>query len=156
MYDYLTASAGLPATQEKWAPVSAIIQELLQVGLYKRSQGRITRQVTCAALWLAIVSGLYRLSVTLMDVGPIWQYGVPGVLLVLGIWISYRLVNIPKFADFLIAVEAEMNKVSWPTRHELIRASLVVLILILLLAVVLIFFDLFWIYFFKGLGVLGT
>ena len=33
------------------------------------------------------------------------------------------VVNLPVFADFLIAVEAEMNKVSWPTRGELFRGS---------------------------------
>ena len=33
----------------------------------------------------------------------------------------------PAFADFLIAVEAEMNKVSWPTRTELFRGSMVVI-----------------------------
>ena len=49
-------------------------------------------------------------------------------------WICYRLVNFPGFADFLIAVEAEMNKVSWPTRTELFRASMVVLFLIFSLA----------------------
>ena len=37
----------------------------------------------------------------------------------------------PAFADFLIAVEAEMNKVSWPTRHELIRASMVVMLVMI-------------------------
>ena len=43
----------------------------------------------------------------------------------------FRLVNLPKFADFLIAVEAEMNKVSWPTRTELFRSSVVVIVTIL-------------------------
>ena len=32
-------------------------------------------------------------------------------------------MNMPRFADFLIAVEAEMNKVSWPSKAELIRSS---------------------------------
>ena len=50
----------------------------------------------------------------------------------------------PAFADFLIAVEAEMNKVSWPTRTELFRASMVVLIVIFALAVVLAGYDMFW------------
>lgn len=31
---------------------------------------------------------------------------------VVGIWFGYRLVNWPRFADFLISVEAELNKVS--------------------------------------------
>ena len=48
------------------------------------------------------------------------------------------------FADFLIAVEAEMNKVSWPTRAELFRSSMVVIFCILFLAAVLYGYDLFW------------
>ena len=39
---------------------------------------------------------------------------MPRLLLVFGVWVSYRLVNVPAFADFLIAVEAEMNKVLGP------------------------------------------
>ena len=68
-------------------------------------------------------------------------------------WISYRLVNIPAFADFLIAVEAEMNKVSWPTRHELIPGVAGGAGDDFLLAVVLFGFDLFWSWFFTGLHV---
>jgi preprotein translocase subunit SecE len=54
------------------------------------------------------------------------------------------LVNWPKFADFLISVEAEMTKVSWPTKTELYRASLVVIFTMALMAVVLFVFDLVW------------
>ena len=50
----------------------------------------------------------------------------------------------PSFADFLIAVEAEMNKVSWPTRDELFRSSMVVIFCIVFLAVVLFGYDVFW------------
>jgi preprotein translocase subunit SecE len=63
-------------------------------------------------------------------------------------------VNVPGFADFLIAVEAEMNKVSWPTRTELYRSSVVVLVTIFVLAVVLFVFDFFWGWVFKILGIL--
>ena len=69
---------------------------------------------------------------------------VPGLLLALGVWASYRAVNLPALADFLIAVEAEMNKVSWPTRGELFRASTVVLILIFSLAIILSGCDYCW------------
>ncbi len=34
------------------------------------------------------------------------------VLGAVGVWFGYRVVNYSVFADFLIAVEAEMNKVS--------------------------------------------
>lgn len=82
-----------------------------------------------------------------------FQYIIPGVVLALAAWICYRLVNMPSVADFLIAVEAEMNKVSWPTRHELIRASLVVLITMFVLTVVLFGFDLLWNFVFTRLHV---
>ena len=131
--------------------VSAFFQELLQSGLYKRNQGRITRQVTFATVAIALALGLWRLSSTLQVAqwaknlnASGFHYWLPGVLLACGLWVAYRIVNVPSYADFLIAVEAEMNKVSWPSRSELFRASLVVLLLIFLLAAVLAVFDLFW------------
>jgi preprotein translocase subunit SecE len=129
--------------------VNAFFQELLRAGIYKRSQGRICRQVTFAAVAIVITLGLYALSKTLIRFGLGWQYGLPGALLLAGWWLTYRLVNVPTFADFLIAVEAEMNKVSWPSRHELIRGSLVVLVTIILLALVLFGYDYLWSVFFQ-------
>ncbi len=66
------------------------------------------------------------------------------MLLAVGFWVCYRIVNFPTFADFLIAVEAEMAKVSWPTRTQLIRSSLVVIITIIGLAAILWVYDTFW------------
>jgi preprotein translocase subunit SecE len=134
--------------------VGAFLQELVSVGVYKRSQGRITRQVTFGAVAAGVLLGLFRLHQFLGQHGPQWSFGVPIVLGVLGVWAAYRLVNLPVFADFLIAVEAEMNKVSWPTRHELLRGSVVVLVVILFLAAVLWVFDIVWSYVFHGLNVI--
>ena len=122
----------------------AFLRELVQTGIYKRSQGRITLQITFAAIAITVALGCWRMSENLDQWGLGIRYGVPVVLLAAGVWVTYRVVNFPGFADFLIAVEAEMNKVSWPTRSELIRASLVVLITIFVLAAVLTMFDLFW------------
>jgi preprotein translocase subunit SecE len=140
--------------------VNAFLQELFHVGLYKRTQGRITRQVTFVAVAVALAAGLFRLHSILGTALMNWdvglgegmnaavrqsvRHGVPFLLLVLGLWATYRLVNVPVFADFLIAVEAEMNKVSWPTRAELYRSSIVVLVTIFALAVLLFSFDFFW------------
>ena len=66
---------------------------------------------------------------------------MPLVVLVVGWWASFRIVNLPKFADFLISVEAEMNKVSWPDRGELWRASMVVIMVIFFLAALLYSYD---------------
>jgi preprotein translocase subunit SecE len=130
--------------KEKAFTVSPFIRELFQLGIYKRSQGRIVRQVTWAAIAIVISLGAWRLSVFEINAGRAMQVFVPVVLAAVGLWLDFRLVNMPSFADFLIAVEAEMNKVSWPTRGELIRSSLVVIFCIFFLAAVLFGFDLFW------------
>ena len=75
------------------------------------------------------------------------------MLAVVGLWAAYRSVNLPAFADFLIAVEAEMNKVSWPSRGEMLRWSVVVIVMIFAIGLLLAAFDLFWVWFFKLIGV---
>ena len=125
--------------------VGMFFRELLSLNIYKRSQGRIARQVTAAVLAIAMAIGAWRLSVFWGPAsGPTYQYVIPGVLLILGLWICFRIYNLPRFADFLIAVEAEMNKVSWPSRTELVRSSVVVIILIFGLTVILFSYDVIW------------
>ncbi len=133
--------------------MNAFFQELFQFGVYKRNQGRIVRQVTFVALVITAAMGSYRLHEMLQPRPAMLSVGLPFLLALLCSWIAYRLVNFPRFADFMIAVEAEINKVSWPTRGELIRASLVVLVTILVLAIVLFLFDYFWTYFFHVLKI---
>lgn len=136
------------------------VASFFQLGIYKGNQGKIVRQVTAAAIALAVLLGAWRLYATLLVTPmPDWAaslalpYVIPGVILVVGLWLSYRLVNMPNFADFLIAVEAEMNKVSWPSWAELVRASLVVIFVIFSFAAILAFFDYFWSALFVALGV---
>jgi preprotein translocase subunit SecE len=119
--------------------------------LYKRNQGRITRQLTFAALALIVGLGAWRLH-EFFAPSAFTNYGVPWILCIAGWWLSFRVVNMPRFADFLIAVEAEMSKVSWPTRKELFRGSVVVIVTIVVLAAVLYIFDFVWAFL---LGLLG-
>ena len=129
--------------KERTATVSWM-QELFQPGLYKRNQGRKARQVTFAALAVIVALGAWSLSNYWVGTESLYRFGIPCLLLLLGLWISYRVVNIPSFADFLIAVEGEMAKVSWPSRGELLRSSMVVIVTIFALAVVLFFYDFVW------------
>ncbi|HZZ28205.1 MAG TPA: preprotein translocase subunit SecE [Pirellulales bacterium] len=131
-----------PKPKKKDRSMTAGAHWLFQVGLYKRNQGRVIRQLTFAAVLLALVLAVWRLNN--MAHTSAMKYAVPFALLIVGGWVVYRLVNLPKFADFLIAVEAEMTKVSWPTRHQLIRSSIVVILTIIGFAVLLWFYDTFW------------
>jgi preprotein translocase subunit SecE len=121
-----------------------LIHELFKTEIYKRSQGRLVRQLTCLAIWVACALAAWRvvplLTVEWRVQSPV-AYAIAGLVLLVGLWLGYRIVNWPSFADFLIAVEAEMNKVSWPSRTELIRASLVVIVLMFGLMAVLFTYD---------------
>lgn len=135
--------------------VSEFVLEMFHTTVYKRSQGRIARQVTFAAIAVLVALGVWRMS-ELAPLGSMgYRFAIPGVLLMVGLWIGYRLVNVPSFADFLISVEAEMNKVSWPSRSELIRSSMVVMFTIFFLAAILFFYDLFWKKLLEMLNILG-
>ncbi len=145
-------------SKDRAASTGMWIGELFQFGVYKRSQGRITRQVTFAVMAITFALAAWRLYVTF---GPdlhsynAWlPFGLSGAVLVVGLWVSFRIVNVPRFADFLIAVEAEINKVSWPSRAELTRSAIVVIVVIFLLSTVLFGFDLVWGLLFEWMGVL--
>jgi preprotein translocase subunit SecE len=121
--------------------VGDFVQELFRVGLYKKTQGRIARQATFAALAVIVGLGAWSLSEFWQDKPQTLHYFVPTVLLLIGLWASFRIVQMPSFADFLISVEGEMNKVSWPSRGELFRASLVVMVVIFFLSALLFAYD---------------
>jgi preprotein translocase subunit SecE len=146
-----------------------LVHELFKMEVYKRSQGRLVRQFTCLAIWVAVALAAYRtyelrnylfmnlpqtlgymfgrgveealVSGALRNVPRALGYVVPTMILLVGLWSGFRIVNLGSFADFLIAVEAEMNKVSWPSRTELIRASMVVIVLMFGLTIVLFTYD---------------
>lgn len=83
---------------------------------------------------------MYR-SMTLL---PSMQFTVPLLMLAAGLWLAWRIANVPAFADFLIATEAEMNKVSWTTQRRLIQDTIVVLVTVVLMAFYLFSMDVVW------------
>jgi preprotein translocase subunit SecE len=156
-------TAGSSGASESFA------SELLSARLYKPTQGRIARQITGGAIWLAFAVAAWRWWQTAygMDLLAslagaeesqraalgVLRWLLPGLLLAIGIWIGYRTVNYPRFADFLIAVEAEMNKVMWPSQDELVRSSLVVIVLLLAFAGLMYVFDMVWVGLFWLMGI---
>jgi preprotein translocase SecE subunit len=93
---------------------------------------------------------IYRSLVLLPGI----QFSGPILLIILALWVSWKVVNIPVFADFLIATEAEMNKVSWTTKKKLFHDTIVVLTTLVLMSVFLFAMDQFWRIFLTKAGVL--
>ncbi len=143
------------ATSDKAAPGLGMWGELFATGIYKPTQGKLARQLTALAICLIVGAGCWKLY-QLGQLEGVARYAAPSVLFLVGAWVGFRAVNIPHFADFLIAVEAEMNKVSWPSRDELTRASAVVIVLMAVLTVVLFAYDLIWRALLTAIGVIPS
>jgi preprotein translocase SecE subunit len=111
-------------------------------GQLETVRSRVEEQFIPTKQALAPATGTvqYR-SLTLL---PSVRFTVPVLLLVVAIWLAWRVVNMPTFADFLIATEAELNKVSWTTQKRLVQDTIVVLTTVLLMAVFLFATDYFW------------
>jgi len=124
--------------------------------IYKRGQGKHTR--LCSAFGAAIIAGLGCLQLykklDATDLGLWVKTMVPAVLFVaLGLLIFW-LVNKPSVADFMVAAEGEMKKVSWSSKKEIAVSTFVVIVVVILMAVLLGVTDLsFKLFFFEVLGI---
>jgi preprotein translocase subunit SecE len=134
--------------------IALFFTNLLQAGLYKPMQGWYARLYTALGLGVIAAAGVWRLYEASLDYSPLWRLGIPTfALLVLG-WILFRVIHFPPFAEFLIATEAEMNKVSWTSKEDLYRMTTVVLITVFLMAVFLFVVDWLWLFILRAIGVL--
>jgi len=137
--------------------IGGFLTSWLSPAIYKRTQGKRVRQSTALLIVVWGWFGCWTLSTgPLMDSTREVRVGVPVVMAAVIAWLAFRLVNLPQFADFLIAVEAEMKKISWPSLQECFRAAAVVIVTMFLLAVILFLYDELWIKFFEAIRVLRT
>jgi len=142
------------AKQKRDSSRASFVSELFRFGLYKPNQGRIVRQVTflTTAFLGCLIAWEVKRSPLMSGMGAEGYLAMLGIAAVM-VWLAFRLVNYSVFADFLIAVEAEMNKVSWPTRRELWNASVVVIFVIFSMAAFLFLFDALWTQVFELIGI---
>ena len=139
-------------SKRRFAPFLA---NLTQTNLYKPLQGKQARLWTAVGLGLIIFFGLRELFLSLdASSSKVTAYSVPAVVGVVLSWFTFRLLQFPPFVEFLIATEAEMNKVSWTSREDLKRATTVVLVTVALVAVFLFGVDWVWSNLLQMIGVL--
>ena len=129
---------------------ASLIPELFRFGLYKPSQGRFVRQATFIAIALVVAFGCFSLSSGLLGgYGQPVKVGVPLGIWVVLCWVAFRVVNYARFADFLISVESELEKVVWPGRKQVMQSTIVVIVTMLFLGVFLSGVDVVWRWFFS-------
>ena len=113
--------------------------------IYKRGQGKYTR--LCSVAGVGLIAGLGCLQLYKKLEGAEWglskqatlliqTMGPAGVFVALGLLIFW-LINKPTVADFMIAAEGEMKKVSWSSRKEIAVSTLVVVVVVITMAVLL-------------------
>lgn len=129
--------------------------------IYKKGQGFYTRIGTAAgtmalAAWMfvALSNKLQVLQIENPATRNAVIWGVPIAILAMLAWVVYWVLNKPTIADFMIATEGEMKKVSWSSRKEIIASTKIVIVVVLIMAVLLAAVDLGFSSFFKLVGVL--
>lgn len=125
--------------------------------IYKRGQGKYTRITTFVGVMLLVIIGAARLSeeLTTVRLSPLVRYGIATALVVVAAAVMFWIVNRPRSADFMIATEGEMKKVSWSSRKEVVGSTKVVIITTLILTAILFAVDMLFTQLFVWIKVLG-
>ena len=107
--------------------------------IYKKGQGKYTRLWT--GLMLGAICGLgcmqlyHKLDAT--DYSMWVKTLIPAVLFVGLAFLIFLLVNKHNVADFMIASEGELKKVSWSSRQEITTSTIIVIVVVVLMAALL-------------------
>jgi preprotein translocase subunit SecE len=111
---------------------------------YKWGQGKTTRLYTAVTVAILAAIGCWRvyqkLSASMDVTTPIGLWltvTVPLGIFVLIVFLLYWLLNKPMAADFLIAAEGELKKVSFSSKHEIAVSTFVVIVVVILTALML-------------------
>ena len=130
--------------------------------IYKRNQGKYTRGVTAAVIMaLGLWMSLSLKNLLVADILPATKnstyigFGSSlAVFALLGLLV-FKVLNRTKSADFLIATENEMKKVSWSSTKEVVGSTKVVVVTTFLMAGMLFLVDMLFFNIFRLIGIQG-
>ncbi len=133
----------------------------MALSMYKPGQGYYTRMLSAVGIGVIVLSGVGWLWEKMPTIDAIpkdqmlfYQGGMAvGVIALFGL-IVYLLLNKPNIADFMIATEAEMKKVNWPSKKEIIGSTWVVICGTAFIALLLWLINIGFAYLFTKVGVL--
>jgi len=107
--------------------------------IYKHGQGKYTRLWSGVGAAVIIGLGCYRLYEKLgVLTNNLWlQTMIPTVVFVVLAGSVFWAINRPSIADFMIAAEGEVKKVSWSSRQEIAVSTFIVMVVVVFLALLL-------------------
>lgn len=107
----------------------------MNLKIYKRGQGKNSRLWTALTLLLVVGIGCWRLHLKLQAQDNVWlDTLIPAGVFAVFAAVIYWLSNKPVIADFMIAAEGEIKKVSWSSRKEIVNSTLIVITVVAIMA----------------------
>jgi preprotein translocase subunit SecE len=129
--------------------------------IYKSGQGYYTRLISAVTAGVVVAIGCFQLykkleavDIASANVRFLVQTLVPLAVFTGFGWLIYWLVNKPVVADFMIAADGEMKKVSWSSRKEIVVSTTVVIFVVIAMSVLMAVTDVVFFRFFQTIGVL--
>jgi preprotein translocase subunit SecE len=133
----------------------------MALAIYKRGQGYYTRMFSGLAAGATVAIGCFRLYQKLegqtfqsTSVKIVVQSLVPLAIFSGFAFLIYWLVNKPMIADFMIAAEGELKKVSWSSRKEITASTMVVIGVMVVMSLLLLVVDFGLQMFFQWIGLI--
>ena len=128
----------------------------MALAIYKSGQGYYTRMLSAVGAAVLLLSGVawFWNQLDAFVNAIYYQTGMAVLLIGGGGGMVYLILNRPRIVDFMIATEAEMKKVNWPTRYEVAGSTWIVICGTFMIALVLFIIDLIFGWFFLRIGIL--
>jgi|WetSurMetagenome_2_1015567.scaffolds.fasta_scaffold648910_1 preprotein translocase subunit SecE len=107
--------------------------------IYKPGQGKNTRLFSALGLAVIVGLGCWKLyqELNARSINPWIETIIPFGLCIGLFFLIFLLTNKHKAADFMIAAEGEVKKVSWSSRQEIIASTIIVIIVVVFMALLL-------------------
>jgi preprotein translocase subunit SecE len=129
-------------------------EQQLSFWRYKPGQGYWTRTLSALGAMALAAAGAGWMWGELEGSGLYVQATVATIIVLVMLGLVWYLFNKPNIVDFLIATEAEMKKVNWPTRREIIGSTWLVIAGTFMMALLLYGIDVIFLELFRLINVI--
>lgn len=131
----------------------------MALSIYKPGQGYWTRVLSAVGAGTLVLAGVAwlvaQLEAWIASENTLYYQAGVATSLIVGFGLAiYFVLNKPRIVDFMIATEAEMKKVNWPSRKEIIGSTIVVIGGTVLIALLLFVINLAFGALFRAIGIL--
>jgi preprotein translocase subunit SecE len=126
----------------------------MSVLIYKPGQGYWTRLLSALGAGTVILWAAWWLWNQLAGRGVYAQATVAVIVIAVVGGLSFWIMNRPKVVDFFVATEAEMRKVNWPGKREIVLSTWIVIAGTFMMALLVWVVDILFLFIFIMLNII--